>query len=343
MRIASRALSAILAASAVVLISACSGSGSSSSTSMMPGHVNEDGLRLTSVAKLTGFTPAFLPLQHLDKTVPRLNKQVGPLLNSWTLAVSDLVLDYAEVFNHKYQLTTTITNGFDAPDGDWYDGKGNLYVANLELDKQNVSNVQEYAKGGSSPIFTYSSGLDDGVNVTTDKAGNVYVADDSGGFVAEYPQGVNEMSAKCSPGDGVIDVVVDAAGHVFVSQSINDSSGGNIVEYKHGLAGCKATALGVKLGTAGGITIDRSGNLVACDEDAGVDVIPPPYKSISSTIASTCFDVSLTKNGDKIYISEPLKGDVLVTKYPSGEVVTTLGTDQGLVLPPGVAVHPVRM
>jgi len=251
--------------------------------------------------------------------------------------VSDFGSGSVELLNSTYGLSGTITNGMNGPDGDWYDSNGNLFVANYA-----GVTLQEYAPGSSTPMFTYSSGLDDPIDVTTDTLGNVYAADygfgGNAGFVAEYAQGSNVVSNQCFPGGAAEGVAVDATGDVFVSY--NAGSYGKIVEYVGGLAGCSGTVLPVTLGYAGGLRIDQNGNLVACDQFVGVDIIPAPYSYVLSTIpgASDSFHVALNDAQNLLFIADPGQGVVIVDNYPSGSSVTTLNGNNGLSDPAGVAV-----
>jgi hypothetical protein len=49
------------------------------------------------------------------------------------------------------------------------------------------------------------------------------------------------------------------------------------------LKGGKATTLAASLESTGGLQMDNNGDLVACDEIVGVDIIPPPYDAVKPT------------------------------------------------------------
>jgi len=321
----------VAAASVVALAAGCSGT--SSTTSAVPGA--SQTFARTHQLDRSGVEPRFLQNMHFGNHAP-VARPAGAGLKE--LAVTDFGTGDAVLLNKKYQVTGTITDGLDGADGDFIDGKGNLYVGNY-----GGLNVQEYAPGGTSPSFTYSSGLADPIDVTTDTKGNVYVDDYSADVVVEFAQGSNTPAATCSTGLGNEGVAVDSAGDVFVSGN-NSNDTGNIVEFKKGLKGCKATTLGATLEFAGGLQIDKKGDLVACDQDQGVDIIPKPYTSVSSTItgAADTFHVALTANNKTIYIADASTGDVLVDKFPSGTPITTLGSAQGLEIAAGVATYPFQ-
>lgn len=256
------------------------------------------------------------------------------------LAVSDFGTGAVEILSTTGKETGAISSGLIRPDGDWYDKKGNLYVA----DYTGVD-VAEYAPSGTSPTFTYSKGLIDPVSVTADAKGDVFVADyDDGaqsGTVTEYAQKSNEIKYQCEPGGAVEGVAVDKNGDVFASYNATNG-GGNIVEYRGSLSRCAGTVLGATVSYAGGIVLDKEDDLVACDQTAGaVDIIKPPYSSVNSSITgfSEPFHVGLNKGNKLLFVADIVKGEVFVDKYPSGSSYTTLGSASGLSDPAGVAVH----
>ena len=333
MRISRVLVTAAIALASAGVIAGCSGSGSTSSQSVMPSNgmqshaISHDG---------TGVAPKFLTNLHFGAGLPAVRPDAGA---PHFLAVSDFGTGAVEILNHAYNLHQTITSGLNGPDGDWYDQAGNLYVANY-----NGPYVQEYAPGGSSPSVTYSTGLGDPINVTTDESSNVYVVDynfGGAGFVNEYTQGLNQVSHTCSLPGAPEGIAVGETGAVFVSY--NNGSTANIVEYRHGLTGCHAHLLGVGLNFAGGMQIDNHKNLVACDQTAGaIDIIAPPYSSVTSSITGYTdpFHVALNKGNSLMFVADVGAAVVYVQNYPSGSLVTTLGSSNGLVDPAGIATFP---
>lgn len=244
------------------------------------------------------------------------------------------------LLNGSYKVTATITNGLHFPVGDFIDNKANLYVANAT-----GPNVTEYAPGGSSPSFTYSAGLADPNAVTTDTSANVYAADFGGGrasVVVEYPQGSNTPLNTCSTGLANDGVAVDARGAVFVA-GYNPSSGKtNIIEYVHGLKGCSAKTLGVALNYAGALQVDSAKDLIVCDLNGNaVDIVAPPYNSVTSSISvpSLPYSVALNLRNTLVFISLPNLHEVQIDDFPSGKAVKTLGASYGFVYP-AVATYP---
>lgn len=331
-------LLAALASGAVVLLAGCSGSTSGGVAANLPGATPQTRAHSQGTLRLeaTGVAPKFLSFLKLGHHPVPDAKAKPPK----ALAVSDFGTAAVEVLNKQYALTQTIT-GFEGPDGDWYDNKGNLYVADYA-----AIAVQEIPKGGSSPTMSYTAGLTDPIGVTTDGSGNVYVADYGDGAastVTEYAQGSNTVKNQCSTGlsnEGV--AVNNATGDVFVDGNNPNTGSGNIVEYKGGLSGCSETTLGVTLGFAGGMQLDANLNLAAIDQFSGVDIIPPPYTSIGSTIGGfeDPFHNALNKKQNLMFVADDAAAEVFVVSYPSGTPVTTLGSANGLSDPAGVAAYP---
>jgi hypothetical protein len=85
--------------------------------------------------------------------------------------------------------------------------------------------------------------------------------------------------------------------------------------------------------------LDKNDNLLLVDQlDNVVDVIAPPYNSITSQIsANQAFMVTINKRNDQIYVSDALGGVVYVDAYPSGSRIATLGASNGITEPYGVS------
>jgi len=327
------ALTATVAAGAVALLAGCSGSQGSSPT--VPGSVGPSQVHQQAHMDLvrSGVAPSFWgdlrfgrSKAHHGKVPPGLPRKVF---------VSDFGTGAVEILNQQplWTYLTSITSGLSGPDGDTLDNNVNLYVANYA-----GIDIQQYAKPWSSPVnvYTYSAGMADPVDVVVDSSRNVYEADynlGGSGFVNEYAQQTNTVMNTCSPGGAVEGVAVDSAGDVFVAYNAS-TGGGKIAEYVGGLSGCNETVLGVSLVFAGGMAIDRNGNLIVCDQLApAVDVIDPPYTSISGTLGSGYtdpFHVTINKRNNKVLVADVGAANVQVLDYPSGSNIITLNSSNGL-------------
>jgi hypothetical protein len=323
-------LGAVTAAATIALLSACSGAGSQGASSTIPGSGISQSLQRSDLSR-AGISPKHLAAARLLKSLSHGVNPAKKKKGEKDLFVSDFGTGAVEILANKtWTNTGSISDGIDGPDGNWVDKKGNLYVANYAgLD------ITEYAKGSTSPSNTYS-GVEDPVAVTTDSSQNVYEGDYEGGYVSEFAQGSNSIIAQCSPGGDVEGVAVDKSGDVFVAYYVEDV-GGKITEYTGGLSGCSGTTLGVTLEYPGGMVLDKKGNLVVCDQDAeAVDIIAPPYNSVTGTLGSGYsdpFHVTINKKNKQAYVANYGDEDVYVLSYPAGSTQATLNGSNGLSLP----------
>jgi hypothetical protein len=279
---------------------------------------------------------AMLELLNLPRTVAvALQNRHAKDPNPADLAVSDFGTNAIEILDKKFKLKETITAGLNLNDGDWYDRRGNLYVANYGGDT-----VTEYPPNGTAPSFTYSdAALHDPVSVTVDSSGNVFVANNLLHDVVEYPQQENIPSFDCDTGLNNEGVAVDHNGDVFVSGN-SANQPGSLVEFDRGLAGCSVTTLGAKLGYAGGLIVDKHNNLLAIDQHAGVDIIAPPYSSVTGTCGSGYsgpFHDALNKKQNELFVANLGAKNLKVLAYPACTLIATLGSANGLSEPGGVA------
>ncbi|HEV3091037.1 MAG TPA: hypothetical protein VGX91_06270 [Candidatus Cybelea sp.] len=284
-----------------------------------------------------GAAPGTFSVPHLAE-LASLASGGRSLKATQDLYVSDFATGNVEVLqNAGYQKIGMIKNGLGSPDGDYLDAKGNLYVANY-----GGRTITEYPPGQKMPSFTYSSGMQAPVNVTVDAKGNVYESDFKG-FVNEYAQNSNVAEYTCTPGGGVEGVAINKHGDVFVSYNPRFGPA-KIVEYKNTLSGCHNTLLDPGFKFIGGIQFDRHDNLLVCDQSGpAVDVLEPPYTSITSTLGGNYqepFHITLSRDNKVAYVADPHTPAVYVLKYPSGEPIATLGMANGVSQPAGAVDAP---
>ena len=202
-----------------------------------------------------------------DAAIPALRVRTGAQAHksAGVLYVDDGGNQAVEIFkNGTWKELGSITNGIGDIDRNWVDANDNFYFAQFSPDE-----VVEYAPGASSPSFTYDSQMQLPVDVTTDRAGDVYEADELTSSVNEYAQQSNTVLASCGNSlELFLSVAVDGNGDVFVGELDNEPYGkGHIIEYGGGLSGCHATELGVTLNFPGGLAFDKKGDIVICDLD----------------------------------------------------------------------------
>ena len=82
------------------------------------------------------------------------------------------------------------------------------------------------------------------------------------------------------------------------------------------------------------MAVDAHKNLIVVDQTTpAVDIIKPPYTSISGTLGSGYTDplhVTLNKGNTRVFVADPIADDVKILDYPSGASVKTLGYGNGL-------------
>lgn len=137
-----------------------------------------------------------------------------------------------------------------------YAGLRDLYVADDGLGAVLLFKNRHYTPDG-----TITNGINGPWDVTLDRAGNLYVANRSGGNVAEYAPGASQPSFVYSEGMNPLSplgVSVDRQGHVYETDSPALGGPQTVNEYdQHSntlLQSCSVSGVS-------GIAIDRSGNV----------------------------------------------------------------------------------
>jgi hypothetical protein len=239
--------------------------------------------------------------------------------------------------NSDFSPDGTITDGINGPLDVSLDRFGNLFVANAS-----GVNVTEYPPEASTPSFTYSTGMIEPLFVINDAHGNVYEVDSGNpngvgsndGFVNEYAPQSNIVLHTCAPGAHPSGIAIDGKGNVFLALN-SRSNYGRIVEYKHGLDGCKATDIGLQLGYVVGIALDKKLNLIATDYDRNqVTVLAPPYRKVMRRLQhggpdSQPYHVSINGANSLVYVTNFSKPGIYVVDYASGKVIHKIAGDSG--------------
>jgi NHL repeat len=256
------------------------------------------------------------------------------------LFVSSYWLDYVSIYcaklgRHNQAPIGEITDGISGPEGAVTDAKGNLYVSNTT-----GNSVTEYPRGSTTASFTYSAELSYPAGVAVDSSQNVYVTNLGSGSITVFPQGSNTPSSALSGLPYPIDVALDASGNVYVTSYTTSFSSGEILEYAHGST--QGTNLGIVTDAPGGITLDKSADIVTSDQRLpGVLVFPPGTSTPSQTFARNMDDpvpVRFVGSEKRVFVGDSIVNDVEVYSYPGGALVDTI-TD-GIDGPEGLALDP---
>lgn len=109
-----------------------------------------------------------------------------------------------------------------------------LYVADEENNEVFVFNAAATIQN-PKPIRTITTGLSAPFGITTDKTGNLYVANGFDSSVTVYAPGASKPKLTLSNGlDAPVDVKVDGFGNVYVANNPGGSTNSYIVEYAKG-------------------------------------------------------------------------------------------------------------
>jgi sugar lactone lactonase YvrE len=325
----------------LVVLAACSQQ-SSSGTSLPTQTSAQLQARARQVAPVSFVSDATLAKLRPGHPLSEKSGWLSPAAKTCKqqLFVSSFRLNYVSIYcvvgkRQNQAPIGEITDGINGPEGAVVDAKGNLYITNT-----NSNTVSEYAPGTTSPSFTYSSMLSAPAGVAVDAKQNVYVSNLGSGEVIEFAQGANTAAATLTGMTLPIDVAVDAKGDVYVTTYTSSFASGEILEYAAGKT--QGTNLGIATDEPGGITLDKSGDIVTADQRLpGVLVFPPGKKSPSKTFAVSMNDpisVRFNRAETRAYVGDSIENDVEVYSYPSGQLIDTI-TD-GVDGPEGVAVYP---
>jgi hypothetical protein len=274
------------------------------------------------------------------KPAPSPAKRPADLAVAEYYAGSSLV----NIYNKRYKKIAKISAGISEPFALWYDDAKNLYSANYN---NSSGDVTEYADGTSTPSYTYSFGVNCPTGITTDKNLDVFISDSCVEGVTEFPQESYNQIGQCTGIAAPQNVALDAAGDVFVTYYDDTTGHGAIDEFAGGLNnGCNATNI-VPSGSQGsfnstdGLLVDKHNNLIVVDNaNATVDIVPPPYTTISKYITGFKypFRIALNAKQNLLYVTDRDLVEVVVVSYPQGVVKGAVA--KGVMSPGGIAAYP---
>jgi hypothetical protein len=168
--------------SLAAMLAACNGGGSSNATPAA------GSLAVPSRGALALTVPHYVERPvHPDRGRSWMNPL--PDTHAPLLYVSDQATNDVYVYKYPGPTATGTLTGFDEPYGQCVDTKGDVFVANF-----GSGTVVEYARGGTSPITTYSPGGTP-IGCSIDRKGDVAVTSFDPGQVTVYAGG--------NPGSGV--------------------------------------------------------------------------------------------------------------------------------------------
>ncbi|MBS1525433.1 MAG: T9SS type A sorting domain-containing protein [Bacteroidetes bacterium] len=249
-----------------------------------------------------------------------------------------------------YGTANSITGGsLDHPYGVVTDASGNVYVANLGVDKKDPGSVLKY----SASSHTWSTFATDSVNnpsaIAIDNSGNVYVLNyqrsnngngnyNGNAYIAEYNSSgtlLNIPVQGLGPATGI--AINNASGNLDVAEESANGGNAQVVEFTTGGA-VNFTLTNAAIPNPVNVATDNSGNIYVLD-NTNKDVVKfsstGTYQSIPvSTGLTNPFGLYIDGSGN-IYVSDSGVGGTNSLKVynSSGTLLTTLS---GLTDPEGM-------
>lgn len=253
-----------------------------------------------------------------------------------------------------------ITTDVGSPNGLFFDGKGDLYVANAKnLGSSSGgtpanTTVTMYPPNTLTPSVTYT-GLTLPQAVAVDKSGTVYIADALGsaagtGVVNEYRGGSTTVSTSFTvPNAYVMALAFDASGNLYVSWWTTATR--QIQIYKYAPGSIAGTNLDLELPQqtvpAHTIAFDANGNMVIPVETGLYGATEPQYLAIFhkgsrrahkmwlGSLANLVWGIAFPRNKPhEVYITGENSGVLLQLTYPQGLVLGSAPVG----LPDGIAI-----
>jgi sugar lactone lactonase YvrE len=242
------------------------------------------------------------------------------------LYVSDQFNNRIAIFSTKKSSSPEpvgqITDGVSGPDGAFIDPKGTLYVCNF-----GAGTVTEYAKGKTKLSKTLT-GAGSPKYVVAGTDGTVYVSNFNGSFdgdVLEYAKGRKTPTKTIPFSTFPAGLAIDKSNNLYVAYNDSQNDDIEVLEFAPGSTNGTNLGIHIAFGYAGGMTMDKKGDLVIGDQaDATVYVYPPGGTSASETYTSTAvYAVALDSANKNLFISAPFGPSVSEITYPKGAAVQT--------------------
>jgi sugar lactone lactonase YvrE len=253
---------------------------------------------------------------RLERHVP-IRRAATPLLY-----VADNINEVLIYNQATLGLVGTITNGLNAPAGDYVDANGNLWVANFD-----GNNVTEYAPGGTSPINTLSNGISGPTGVLVGLDGTVYVAEPnvSGiGSVVEFAGGSSAPTAVINR-FGVESVWLDAGNDLLLAYADSDF-GTHVDRFPPGST--NGTNIINGAGTVGQVAVDTRGNILVANQSKHWIAVYHAHKARAfrriNVPGRDPFHFALDSTETTLYVADPQNSQVAIYNYQTGAALGTL-------------------
>jgi hypothetical protein len=218
-----------------------------------------------------------------------------------------------------------ITNGVSLPQRLFVDADSNVYATNVG------NNTITVYKTANRPFLTISNGVFGPTGLTVDAAGTIYCANTGSRTVIEYPRRGTSASLTITMPQFLTpeNLAIDRSGNLYVSYLGGPKYSG-VMEFPPGST--TGTDLGLTIGLAGALEVDRAGNVIVIDSNVNtIDVFPPGQTTPSKQIpvaAGLPFELSLNRDENVLYATVQASGGFIVqdVSYPNGSGMSNVIT-----------------
>jgi hypothetical protein len=158
----------------------------------------------------------------------------GTLYVDQTFDTSVEILEYHKGQTSPFKTLSITEKGEGAGGPMTFDSHGNLYVHTFFLDNP-PSKVYKFAPGSSTPQDLGLSGLGQGTGLSSDKAGNLYVADANFGISVYAPGHTTATREIMPPANNIFDdFITTRSGKLYAAQGAAGYDEPSLLEYAVG-------------------------------------------------------------------------------------------------------------
>jgi sugar lactone lactonase YvrE len=300
-----------------------------------------------------------------------------------TVVSASTTMIFGQWVHANVATTLTAASGLSAPQGFAFDASGDLFITSANTNTLTVVPANtgtifgQFVNHNVATQVEVATGLEEPVGVAFDAAGDLFIADESGGNVSMIPANAVPIFNQSVPTttlatslaglDGPIAMAFDAGGDLFVSNvnsntiSVDPTSTGSLFgQFVTANVPTQLTAA-TGLDSPYGIALDTQGDLFIVNNlSNSITVVPANNgtlfgQSVTANVATTLsaatgldspYGIVVDANGD-LLISNfanntitvvPANNGTLFGQAVTANVATTLTSATGLVSPVGMAL-----
>jgi DNA-binding beta-propeller fold protein YncE len=236
---------------------------------------------------------------------------------------------FGKIYEFTWDGTQSIFASTCNPTDVAFDNAGNLYVVNWEIVRISVQvSIYKYTPNGVGTIF--ASGLSLPSYLSVDRAGNVFVADNTNGIIYKY----TSTGSRTTFASGLyhpVGMAFDSAGNLFVADNTNDNIQGSI--YKYAPDGSRVTfAVLDPADRPADLAFDSIGNLYMADLGGNIyeyhlGILRRYPRTIFGSVPNSAQSLAWDSSGNLFVVD--VGGD-MIYKFTSQAVRTPFASGQTL-------------